>query len=137
MSNEELTLIRSPDLEKLENKREAAADQFKTYLNQLPTVPTAEDLLILNELIVFFEKQITDELPLISEKFDANDLAELRKSEFLVFQLDFLFLLYFIDHKNDLAETDAVNKYVQKLTHLQSLALSLSKQSVTDLHTDN
>lgn len=136
MANEDLTLIRSPELELLTQKREEAAAQFKQYLNQLPLTPGPEDLARLNELIAFFEGQLTEPLPPISEKFDAHDLAELRKSEFLVFQLDLLFLLYFIDHKNELLDTEAVQKYAQKLAHLQRLSFSLTAQSVSDAETD-
>ena len=93
MSTENTSLLCPPDLTLLITEREAAAAQLKARLKELSVPPQPENFQFLYELCAFFEDQIDASLPDPVEFLEPIDLAELQKTEFLVYQLDFLYLI--------------------------------------------
>jgi len=107
-------------------EREAAAAQLKARLKELSVPPQPENFQFLYELCAFFEDQIDASLPDPVEFLEPIDLAELQKTEFLVYQLDFLYLIYYLEHQETLDLAEALPKYVNKVMRLKTLALSLT-----------
>lgn len=126
MSTENTSLLCPPDLTLLITEREAAAAQLKARLKELSVPPQPENFQFLYELCAFFEDQIDASLPDPVEFLEPIDLAELQKTEFLVYQLDFLYLIYYLEHQETLDLAEALPKYVNKVMRLKTLALSLT-----------
>ena len=101
----------------MNKNREATGEAFKVYLNALPETPNKETLASLSDWIQ--ELETLSQLEATSdETLDEIDLAELKKSEYRILYLDFLFMLYFIDNKETLQEAEHVKKFKEKLTRL-------------------
>lgn len=127
MSSVTLDLISPPQLSVLTADAEASATAFKAYLNSLPDRPAPDELAPLQQLLAFFDTAGHLQLPAGEDKLDPLDVLELKKTAFLVFQLDFLFLLYYLQHQDELAETEAPQKYREKVLRLQILAHTLAQ----------
>lgn len=113
------------DLSLLIAHREAAAEEFKAHVNALAVEPRPEDVKLLETLLHEFAAQMPEGSALLAEPeaiepLSAIDLAELQKTEHRILYLDFLYMLYYLEHQETLAADEHKLKYKEKLQRLST-----------------
>lgn len=115
-------------------QRDLAGEQFRAYLQTLPEAPAPEHLALLHHVFAELSSPFADDVTAMEKAeppFSAADLAELRKTEFRVFYLDFLFLLYFLEQHLAAEEPTALlehaPQFLKKLQRMHQLMVTLQE----------
>ena len=115
-----------PDLPWLIAHREAAAEQFRAFLTAFTSAPSAEGLQVLQALWDQLAAQLGGYLPErvpepeSSAALSPADLAELQKTEHRILYLDFLYMLYYLEHREGLETEEHMLKFKEKLQRLHT-----------------
>lgn len=126
------TYLNPRDLSLLIAHREAAAEEFKAHVNALAVEPRPEDLQLLETLLHELASQTPEgpELfaaPEATEVLTPIDLAELQKTEHRILYLDFLYMLYYLEHQETLETDEHAPKFKAKIQRLHMFLRSFSE----------
>jgi hypothetical protein len=124
--------LNADDLSLLIANREAAAEQFKAHVNALATAPRPEDIQLVQTLLHELAAQIPDgtallEAPEAPALLSAIDRAELQKTEHRILYLDFLYMLYYLEHQEALETDEHAPKFKAKIQRLHTFLSSFSE----------